>query len=71
MTFSRKRAVATDPLLGAIAGVVATAAMTVSMDALFRQLPDNERYPLPPRELTERAAEIIAQRMELDDADLV
>jgi hypothetical protein len=41
-------------LLGAIAGVVGTAAMTAAMRALHRRLPPGERYPLPPREITER-----------------
>ena len=41
-------------LLGAIAGVVGTAAMTAAMRALHRRLPPAERYPLPPREIIER-----------------
>jgi hypothetical protein len=40
-------------LLGAAAGVAATAAMTVAMRALFPKLPERSRYPLPPRELIE------------------
>jgi uncharacterized membrane protein YagU involved in acid resistance len=41
-----------------MAGIAATVAMTIAMDAMFRHLRPRERYPLPPRELTERAAEI-------------
>ena len=41
-------------LLGALAGVVGTAAMTGAMRALHRRLAPDERYPLPPREITER-----------------
>jgi hypothetical protein len=41
-------------VLGAIAGIVGTAAMTASMRAMHRRLPRGERYPLPPREIVER-----------------
>jgi hypothetical protein len=41
-------------LLGAIAGMVGTAAMTVAMRALHRRLETAERYPLPPREIIDR-----------------
>lgn len=41
-------------LVGAIAGIVGTAAMTATMRRLRRALPADERYPLPPREITER-----------------
>lgn len=41
-------------LLGGIAGFVATAAMTSAMRRMHGQLPAKERYPLPPREITER-----------------
>ncbi len=44
----------TNLLFGAIAGFVATAAMTSAMARLHRKLPARERYPLPPREITER-----------------
>jgi uncharacterized membrane protein YagU involved in acid resistance len=39
--------------LGALAGFVATMPMTAVMSRLHRWLPAPERYPLPPRELTE------------------
>src|SRR3546814_15875012 len=41
-------------LLGAIAGVVGTVAMTAAMNRLHPRLPRSDRYPLPPREITER-----------------
>ena len=40
-------------LFGAIAGVCATMAMTSGMRLLFGRLGRRERYPLPPREITE------------------
>lgn len=39
-------------LLGALAGLVGTAAMTSAMAHLHQRLPADERYPLPPREIT-------------------
>ena len=42
-----------DVVVGTIAGVIATAAMTWSAAYMFRRLPEEERYPLPPREITE------------------
>ena len=41
------------PVLGFICGVCATGPMTAVMLALHRRLPDKEKYPLPPREITE------------------
>jgi hypothetical protein len=38
-------------VLGALAGLVGTAAMAVAMRALHRRLPSRQRYPLPPREI--------------------
>ena len=42
-------------LIGAIAGVVGTAAMTSAMLRLIDAYPRSERYPLPPREVVEAA----------------
>jgi hypothetical protein len=47
-------ALGTRLLYGGIAGVAATLAMTSVMSRLHRRLPEAERYPLPPREITER-----------------
>ncbi len=41
-------------LLGALAGIVGTAAMTAVMRRLHRRLPPPERYPLPPREIVQQ-----------------
>ena len=42
-------------LIGAVAGMVGTMAMTSAMRRLHRRLPANERYPLTPRELVDSA----------------
>lgn len=42
---------------GALAGLTATAPMTVAMLALHRRLPPEDRYALPPREIVESMAE--------------
>jgi len=44
-------------LVGAIAGVVGTMAMTSAMRRLHQRLPEAESYPLTPREIIDRAAE--------------
>lgn len=54
-------------LAGAIAGLVSTAAMTAAMEAMFRALPDRERYPLPPREITEDVTERTGTATALDE----
>lgn len=41
-------------LYGAFAGFAATMAMTATAERLWRWLPSRERYPLPPREITQR-----------------
>jgi uncharacterized membrane protein YagU involved in acid resistance len=40
-------------LLGAMGGIIGTWAMTVAAQALYRRLPEREKYPLPPREITQ------------------
>jgi hypothetical protein len=42
-----------EAVLGALSGFVATLPMTATMSRLHRRLPRSERYPLPPRELSE------------------
>lgn len=45
------------PLLrGALAGTLATVPMTIVMTGLFRRLPREQRYPLPPVLITARVA---------------
>ena len=51
----------TDIVFGALAGVVATGAMTLVMDALYRRLPSVDQYPLPPREITESLIDLKKQ----------
>ena len=41
-------------VFGALAGLVATMAMTATMRRLHRLLPADEQYPLPPREIVDR-----------------
>jgi hypothetical protein len=41
---------------GAAAGLLATVPMTAAMVAMHRKLPARERFPLPPRRVTMRAA---------------
>jgi uncharacterized membrane protein YagU involved in acid resistance len=48
---------AVDSLLSAVAGFVATVPMTIFMVLLHRRLPEEEQYPLPPREITMKAAD--------------
>jgi hypothetical protein len=64
---------ATNVLLGALAGTIATIAMTAAMRRLHRRLPKDERYPLPPREITEtvaRRGDVVPSEEALRDAAL-
>jgi uncharacterized membrane protein YagU involved in acid resistance len=49
-----------DSMQGAWAGLVATAPMTAVMEWGFEQLPRNQRYALPPREITSVVGETSA-----------
>ncbi len=53
-------------LLGAVAGIAGTVAMTAAMRVLFNALPPDRRYPLPPRELVEAMHSARAVTMEED-----
>ncbi len=44
-------------LIGAIAGVVGTMAMTAAMRRMHERLPPEERYPLTPREIVDSTSE--------------
>ena len=55
-------------LLGVICGIAATGQMSVVMVLLHRRLPPQERYPLPPREITTKALEQIAEPREINPA---
>ncbi|HEX8351761.1 MAG TPA: DUF6789 family protein [Pyrinomonadaceae bacterium] len=54
-------------LLGALAGLAATAPMTLAMKLMHEQLPREERYPLPPRQVTEGVAEKAGVNEHLDE----
>ncbi len=51
--FKHPETLTRDATVGAIAGVVATFAMTLAAQRLHARLPARERYPLPPRQITE------------------
>lgn len=43
-------------LRGAVAGCLATIPMTIFMRSAHRQLPEGEKYPLPPEQISTKAA---------------
>src|SRR5215217_1226263 len=49
-------------IIGALGGMSATGPMTIAMVVFHRWLPSREKYPLPPREITKKAA----QKLHLD-----
>ena len=49
-------------LLGALAGIAGTLAMTAAARAMHRRLPAAERYPLPPREIIEGGLPAVTKR---------
>lgn len=55
---------------GALAGTIATVPMTMVMGGLFRRLPSRQRYPLPPREIMEKAVLVPPQGRDLNDEQL-
>ena len=56
-------------LSGGAAGFLATIPMTAFMEASHRRLPQRERYPLPPRLITEEFAEKAGVNGELNEDD--
>jgi hypothetical protein len=58
-------------LWGALAGLAATAPMTVAMKLMHEQLPREEQYPLPPRQVAEGMAEKAGVNEHLDEDDRV
>lgn len=56
-------------LLGALAGLAATAPMTLAMKLMHEQLPPHEQYPLPPRQITEEVTEDAGVKHELDEEE--
>ena len=56
-------------LLGALAGLAATGPMTLAMKLMHEQLPREERYPLPPRQVTEGLAAKAGVNHQLDEGE--
>jgi hypothetical protein len=56
-------------LIGAFAGLAATVPMTAAMESMHRLLPEQERYPLPPREITMAVAEDAGVRQHLNEPE--
>jgi uncharacterized membrane protein YagU involved in acid resistance len=57
-------------LTGAIAGFIATIPMTALMEALHSKLPEEEKYPLPPKEIAMELAEKAGVEEELNEPQL-
>lgn len=58
-------------LSGALAGCIATAPMTASMELMYRLLPRREQYPLPPSEITTEITDQAGVRENLDTEEHV
>ena len=56
-------------LLGALAGLAATGPMTLAMKLMHEQLPPEEQYPLPPRQVMEGLAEKAGVNEHLDEEE--
>lgn len=56
-------------LLGAVAGLAATAPMSLAMKLMHERLPRREQYPLPPRQITEEIAERAGVNEQLDEEE--
>ncbi len=56
-------------LLGALAGLAATGPMTLAMKLMHEQLPREEQYPLPPRQVTEGLAEKAGVNEHMDEEE--
>ena len=56
-------------LLGALAGLAATGPMTLAMKLMHKQLPPQEKYPLPPRQVMEGMAEAAGVDERLDEEE--
>ena len=54
---------------GILSGLAATVPMTAVMELLHRQLPARDRYPLPPREITQKLTREAGVERELDEGD--
>jgi uncharacterized membrane protein YagU involved in acid resistance len=54
---------------GALAGLAATVPMTLAMKLMHEQLPPEEKYPLPPRQVAEGLAEVAGVNEQMDEDD--
>lgn len=59
-----------DVLNGAIAGLIATVPMTISMFVGWRLLPEREKYPLPPRQILGEITERLGKKGQLTEGEL-
>ena len=58
-------------IAGALGGIAATVPMTIVMSTLWKRLPKQDQYPLPPREITEATAKKLSpQAASLSDKQL-
>jgi uncharacterized membrane protein YagU involved in acid resistance len=57
--------------VGALAGLAATAPMTLFMQHMYQQLPARERYPLPPSEIVEELTEQAGVDDQIDQSEHV
>lgn len=53
-----------------LAGALATLPMTMAMTAMHRTLPEQERYPLPPKQILETLSGRVELREKLDEPEL-
>jgi uncharacterized membrane protein YagU involved in acid resistance len=58
-------------LLGALAGLAATVPMSLAMKLMHEQLPPEEKYPLPPRQVAEGLAEVAGVNEQMDEDERV
>src|SRR5215210_562467 len=56
-------------ILGALAGLAATAPMSLAMKLMHEHLPPEEKYPLPPRQVAEGLAEAAGVNEHLDEEE--
>jgi uncharacterized membrane protein YagU involved in acid resistance len=56
-------------IAGALAGLTATAPMTLAMKAMHKSLPPNEQYPLAPSLITEKVAEEAGVAEQMDEKE--
>lgn len=57
-------------LAGAVGGLLASVPMTLAMTGLFRRLPEDDQYPLPPREITDEVMRRAGYQGQLSEAQL-